>query len=226
MVHETKFVSDRPLTPNTVDLNVNCSSAVNLRPSNVNARLGGFPAVVGLCGLAGAGKSTCALWLQERGYQRIRFAGPLKKMLWSLGLGERHTDGDLKEVPHRLLNGRTPRQAMQWLGTEWGRSMFGDDFWTNIWLQTAEAILPYQPVVVDDLRFDNEAQAVHALGGVVIKIECPWAGAASSAAHSSESGVSQYDVIVRNDVRGDPETMLRALRDALGLPEGTDFTNG
>ena len=42
-------------------------------------------------------------------------------MLYQLGLGEAHIEGALKEVPCELLGGKTPRYAMQTLGTEWGR---------------------------------------------------------------------------------------------------------
>jgi hypothetical protein len=202
---------------NPIDLNVNCSSAVHVATSNV-ARFGDFPVVVGLCGSAGAGKSTCALWLEEHGYLRIRFAGPLKQMLLGLGLDQRHTDGDQKEVPNRLLNGRTPRQAMQWLGTEWGRNLFGDDFWVNIWREQAtNALKSGRPVVVDDLRFANEAAAVRALNGKIVKIACPWAGSASGAGHASESGDFHHDIVVANDLRGHPERMLVRLAEALGI---------
>ena len=72
------------------------------------------PIIVGLSGLAGAGKSTAARHLVERhGFVRRPFAALLKGMLRYLlhaqgvpaGDVERMVDGDLKEVPTRHLGG-------------------------------------------------------------------------------------------------------------------------
>lgn len=138
-------------------------------------------------------------------------------MLRALGLGERYVDGDLKETPHDLLGGKTPRQAMQWLGTEWGRFHFGDDFWINIWRAQVREALFGGRVVVDDVRFANEADAVRALGGIVVRIDCPWAGSSSGSGHASEAGQLHHDAVIRNDLRGDPHHMLGQLRGTLGL---------
>ncbi len=42
-------------------------------------------------------------------------------------------EGSLKAKPCSLLAGKTPRHAMQTLGTEWGRNCIGDGFWINLW---------------------------------------------------------------------------------------------
>ena len=91
-----------------------------------------MPVLIGLCGPAGAGKSTAARHLVEHhGFVRRPFAGPLKGMLRTLLLGqgvpagdvERMVDSDLKAVPARALDSRTPRLAMSTLGTEQGRAL-------------------------------------------------------------------------------------------------------
>ncbi len=125
--------------------------------------------VIGFCGAAGAGKSTAADRLVHcHGFRRVRFAGPLKRMMWALGLDERHTDGALKELPCGLLGGRTPRFAMQTLGTEWGRDIIAQDLWLRAW--RAEVTAACKLVVVDDVRFANEAEAVRQAGGTLIRI--------------------------------------------------------
>lgn len=141
--------------------------------------------IIAFTGLAGAGKSTAAAHLvKSRGFTRIRFAGPLKAMMATLGLSPAEIDGDRKEMPCDLLGGKTPRWAMQSLGTEWGRKLIGDDLWIRAW-QHAVAQLPAGvPVVVDDCRFPNEAAAIGAAGGVCVRIERPGAGTAS--VHESE----------------------------------------
>lgn len=162
-------------------------------PANDNRPL---PKVVALTGLAGSGKSTLADYLIERhGYVRVKFAGPLKAMMAAIGLSTDHIEGSLKEVPTPILQGRTPRYAMQTIGTEWGRDTIGPDFWTGLWQRTANDVLDNGGrVVVDDVRFDNEADVVRAVGGVVIQLQGR-GGIAGS--HASEAGVDA-DVVLRN----------------------------
>src|SRR5690606_21287800 len=117
-----------------------------------------LPPVVAFTGRAGSGKSTASRYLVERhGYQLVKFAGPLKAMMRALGLGDRHIEGDDKELPCALLSGKTPRHAMQTLGTEWGRNCIGENFWVDLWTYHASQ---HERVVVDDCRFANEARAI------------------------------------------------------------------
>lgn len=151
------------------------------------------PRIIALTGLAGSGKSTAADYLiAVHGFTRVRFAGPLKAMMRALGLSDRHIEGDMKEVPHEMLCGKTPRQAMQTLGTEWGRKLIGDDFWINTWHQDAGR---HSRVVVDDCRFPNEAAAVRKLGGEVWRIEGR-GGIAGN--HASEVGCGYAEVVIDN----------------------------
>lgn len=165
--------------------------------------LNSFPRVVALTGLIGSGKTTAAKTLiAEFGYERVRFAEPLKTMLKSIGLGHDHVDGDKKEAPHPLLCHRTPRHAMQTLGTEWGRNCIGPDFWVQAWLKAIEG---KERVVVDDCRFPNEGAAVRMLGGKVWRIERPGMALQD---HASEQFVLPYDRIL---VNGASESHFREL---------------
>jgi putative protein kinase ArgK-like GTPase of G3E family len=78
--------------------------------------------IIGLTGLMGSGKSLAAQELERIGFTRTRFAGSLKDMMRVLGLTEEEIEGNLKETACALLGGKTPRYAMQTIGTEWGRS--------------------------------------------------------------------------------------------------------
>jgi hypothetical protein len=132
------------------------------------------PALIGLIGKKGSGKDTAAEALEAFGFQNVKFAGALKAMLRTLlayqGVDEntigRMIDGDLKEVPTEYLAGKTPRFAMQTLGTEWGRELIGADFW----LDTAMKKASTGDTVITDCRFPNEVNAVHENGGTVIRI--------------------------------------------------------
>jgi hypothetical protein len=169
--------------------------------------------LIAFTGLAGAGKSTAAAHLtQHRGFTRVRFAGPLKAMMAALGLSEREVDGDLKETPCELLCGRTPRQAMQWLGTEFGRNLIGPDIWIRAW----QAALPATGnVVVDDCRFPNERDAVRAAGGILVRIERPGAGAGaaghSSEAHALPATCTLHNTLSQRNLREQVDVLLRYL---------------
>lgn len=128
--------------------------------------------LVAFVGRRRSGKDTAALALVERGYTQVRFADPLKCMMRILlghaGLvAEPFIEGDMKEYPLGVLCGKTARHAMQTLGTEWGRLLIGDDLWIRIAMSRV-AGLP--AAVISDCRFPNEAAAVKAAGGKVIKI--------------------------------------------------------
>ncbi len=156
-----------------------------------------LPPVIALTGLAGSGKSTASKYLVEKhGYQLVKFAGPLKDMLRAIGLSEAQIEGALKEEPCRLLQGETPRYAMQTLGTQWGRECIGSSFWLFLWEDAVLKILDAGGrVVVDDCRFPNEADEVRKLGGVVWQL-VGRGGIAGS--HESEAGCGEADVAIAN----------------------------
>jgi hypothetical protein len=145
--------------------------------------------------------------LLSQGYQNVKFAGALKEMIRTLlayqgldaGTIDRMIEGDLKEVPTDYLAGKTPRFAMQTLGTEWGRDLIGKNFWVGTAMRRAGG----QPSVITDVRFHNELDAVVEAGGVNVGIVAEWV----------------------KPVDGEHES--EALIDGIiaGLPEGQQITN-
>lgn len=152
-----------------------------------------------LSGLAGSGKSTIAAELERSGYTIVKFSAPLKDMMRAVGLSDREIEGDLKELPSHLLCGKSPRYAMQMLGTEWGRQLIGEDFWVSAWQQSVRAVLEQGgKVVTDDCRYGNELDAALDLGGTPIRLIRRGAGIAGS--HSSETGLEGVGMpTVHND---------------------------
>jgi hypothetical protein len=163
------------------------------------------PVIIAFSGLAGCGKSAAGAYLAEsHGFARTRFAAPLKAMLAafyaSLGYPQSDIDmrleGDLKERACPHLCNSSPRRAMQSLGTEWGRQIIGPSLWVDAWRETACRVLDEGGrVVVEDCRFDDEAAAIRALGGIVVQIKGR-GGIAGN--HASEAGVSP-DMTIWND---------------------------
>lgn len=88
------------------------------------------------------------------------------------------------------------RYLLQTLGTEWGRNWVCEDVWIRAWKARAEK---HDRVIVDDVRFENEAQAVKAMGGEMWQIVRP--SASYNGSHASEGGLDKwhgFDRIIEN----------------------------
>lgn len=144
--------------------------------------------IIGLCGLAGSGKNAVAEILERRyGVEPLSFAEPLYRAISIFtGLSVKELQRrDVKERPIEWL-GRSPRQMLQTLGTEWGRGCVNEQMWVRIALRAAEG----RSVAISDVRFANEAQAVLDAGGAVWLVRRPQAGLAGpTGQHTSEAGV-------------------------------------
>jgi hypothetical protein len=81
---------------------------------------------------------------------------------------ERMIEGDLKEIETEYLGGKSPRQFMQLLGTEFGRDLIHEDLWVNAWKRRVAGL---DKTVTTDIRFPNEAQALAEAGGKLYRIE-------------------------------------------------------
>ena len=129
--------------------------------------------LIGFAGRAGCGKIYAAQYLTRfAGFEQVAFAGPIKDMMRALGITEAEIDGNLKETPSIFLSGKTPRFAMQTLGTEWGRGLIGTALWTKAWARKADALLDSgRGVVADDVRFPNEIYAIRSRGGRVFWVD-------------------------------------------------------
>lgn len=164
--------------------------------------------VIGLMGTKGCGKTTVAREIRKKFLSDsyvMRFADPIKDVMRVLGLTPDEVDGENKEEPCMILGGKTPRLAMQTLGTEWGREIIDQDIWVNVWRHNLHSLLcktrPGDDVVVvtDDVRFPNEIRAVRDVGGVVVWLERPSVYSGHDE-HASETSVgpSDADFIVKN----------------------------
>lgn len=157
--------------------------------------------LIGITGQARAGKDTIGDHLiRQHKFQRLSFAAPLKAAAYEMTKCWDNFDlyGDNKEVVHEDI-GVSPREFLQKLGTEFGRSINKD-----LWLMVAEttyAAMPEENVVITDVRFENEAQWVRSMGGVIWHVERPMIGIPSVREHSSESGIEPGagDVLLRNN---------------------------
>lgn len=148
----------------------------------------------------GSGKSTVASMTWD--FKKISFASPLRefseKILSALGYDGVVLLRDKKEEKVAGI-GVSPRQMMQTLGTEWGRSCVHPD----LWVMVAEGLIKEQlklgrNVVIDDVRFPNEAEMICRLGGELWLVDRP--GAVYEGEHASEGALADVlpDVVVHN----------------------------
>lgn len=151
--------------------------------------------LIGLCGAAGSGKDTVASILRETAqFYRVAFADPLYEMAAIVTglLPEDLQDRELKEQEIDWI-GKSPRQLLQTLGTEWGRNTVSESLWIDIGMRRIDRLLADgRNVVVTDVRFDNEAAAVKSAGGEVWQvIRGEGCVRGVSMRHSSEDGISE-----------------------------------
>lgn len=141
----------------------------------------------------GCGKSAVAAQLSEHDFHIAPFALPLKQMTVPLlvALGYDHAKAwrlvtlEKNTVVPGL--GVTVRHILQTLGTDWGRQCIH----TNVWLQAWErSIAQFDRVVVDDVRFPNEAELVCRLGGEMWRVDRP--GVELTTPHASEGALDTW----------------------------------
>ena len=150
--------------------------------------------IIGLTGLAGAGKDTVRDMLEaEHDFFGMAFADPIRDMVGALlaenGFSTKWMfERPLKEQPIDGLD-LSYRHLAQTLGTEWGRQLH-PDFWLRIAQAHMESLRKggARQFVISDVRFLNEAEWVKAQGGEVWRIERPNIAAVRD--HESERQVS------------------------------------
>ena len=122
-----------------------------------------LPRIVGINGLKRSGKDTIGSYLiREHGYKRLSFAAPLYEAVYRLNpwvtkhfrlqgvvdsLGWEWTKENVPEV----------RRLLEYMGTEVGRELFGQNFWID---QAIRQVNDTDRYVFTDVRFENEIAAI------------------------------------------------------------------
>ena len=125
--------------------------------------------LIGISGRRGTGKTTAANYLlRKHGFKRVSFADELKRLAKTL---MPFTDNDLSVIAKKEAKFKTydwsPREFM----IHFGEFMRFHD--PNYWLDRGMSLVTdtTQSFVFDDVRYKNEAEAVKAAGGVLLRIE-------------------------------------------------------
>jgi hypothetical protein len=148
--------------------------------------------LVGLAGKARSGKDTVGkLFHKHFGFEPYAIAGAMKR-----GLREMFDIPlDVWDKPEKddIIKwiGRSPRYLAQTIGTEWGRDCVAKDIWVRVMLNRWETLQRIQPtsarMIVTDVRFDNEAEAIRDRGGFIFRVVR--SGVREVESHDSERGI-------------------------------------
>lgn len=164
--------------------------------------------LLGLAGYARAGKDTAARALAPLGFTRIALADALRDFVYAAADPWLRTTVDAVGWEHAKATVPGIRERLQQAGTA-ARDILGAD----VWIRAAFARMrPDGSYAVPDVRFPNEAAAMRAAGGKLVRIVRP--GVAPANDHISEralDGFAAWDAVLVND--GTPEDLAARIRD-------------
>jgi len=186
--------------------------------------------IIGVTGYAQVGKDTLANELVRCDrFHRVAFADAMRNVLYALNpiievprkahlngmswlVGGTHNKRlaeiidqygwDVAKVEHPEI-----RNLLQRLGTDGGRKHLGED----IWVRTALDNQQVERLVVPDVRFPDEAEAIKERGGFIVRITREGYGAING--HISEVAYQDQDFTIPNNRT--PEDLHQNFRIAL-----------
>lgn len=160
--------------------------------------------ILGITGKMFSGKDTVAEFIHFafRNSRITSFAYTMKQMMIDY-FGFTYDDLYTVEGKNRYNEfwGMTNREALQKIGTE----CFRNNFHVDTWLKTMEVNIrnDLTPIIIiPDVRFLNEAELIHALGGSILKIvRDDVVRDPNQMTHASETMIDQipYDMLLVND---------------------------
>lgn len=185
--------------------------------------------LIGIAAPKGSGKTTFAEFIKknlEDNYQKrvkiIPFAKPLKHICWVLFGGEEknwygtEADKTVEFAYWKELLGEeysTPRRILQTVGTDVFRNNVHKEFWVHAFnVRVMETMKGTDIMLVDDVRFENEADYIRKVNGSIIHLSRDnkqW-----SKEHASEVGPGYGD---GNDLKFDFSNLVDMKTAAINL---------
>lgn len=165
--------------------------------------------LIGLTGYAQSGKDTVGKYLVDSaGFSRVAFADAVRDAVytmnpWLVVSKEDQSGLEIQYLQHYVdrvgwdvakVECDEARRLLQVMGTEVGRMLFGENVWVDIAARKRAEV--DGPVVITDVRFENEAKWIRKEGGVVIRVDRP--GVAAVNTHSSENLDFEPDFTILN----------------------------
>lgn len=182
--------------------------------------------LIGLTGAAGAGKDSVAAVLCAAQWRSQAFADALRvEIAEAFGIDQRlltdrrHKESNTPQLAagmasnanwlcwaavngHSLIQPRSPRWVLQIWGSF--RRQNAPDYWVRHVTYWAQYQRQYRPcnLVITDVRYPNEAQALRDLGGHIVRVHRPGGAplAPETAGHESEQhGALEATAEIHND---------------------------
>lgn len=180
--------------------------------------------IVGFGHVARVGKDTGASALtRDLGFYRLSFADPLKDLALEADPLVRQMSSAVVNIGTGAANLAHAVHGLRWEGAKdtypevrrflqslglGARKVFGENFWIDQVFSKMENGKDY---VIPDVRFENEADAILAAGGLLIRID---RSGYKASGHTSETELADFDdwsAILRND--GDVREFQQAVVD-------------
>src|SRR3972149_7334744 len=167
-----------------------------------------LPQIIGITGCKFNGKDTMADYIVKKyGYEKMSVADPLKNICKILfGFNDEQLYGSKKEVVDDRW-GVTPRDMLQYIGTDMFRKMMGKKipelnkndeggFWVKCLTEQIKIKLKTNPsckIIIPDIRFQNELDAIKKLNNnLIIRIKRP--SIINKDFHESEKNIDTFKV--------------------------------
>lgn len=140
--------------------------------------------IIGLTGYKQSGKDTvCSILAKGTSFnvKRLNFADALKQEV---------ADATGHPVEFIEKHKANFRHILQGWGTDYRRQLFGDNYWIVKWIKAVNNLEHPLPalLVVTDVRFLNEAEAIRQMGGRIYRVFNP---RCFSDGHASETELNQ-----------------------------------
>jgi hypothetical protein len=168
--------------------------------------------IIGLTGYAQSGKDTLAgMLIGLHKYENRAFADPIRKLLYEMNplvKDEYRVKGVVDAYGWDRAKVEFPelRNLLQTLGVG-ARTIFNDQFWVS---QGLAGVSEGDKIVITDVRFPNEADAIKSLGGQIWRVKRLGVEAVNE--HISETAMDGYKVdqiFVNNGSVDDLMTLLQ-----------------
>ena len=148
--------------------------------------------LLGFHGPFGSGKDTLAKAILKAAFLpdtcRLKFADTMYDMAANVdpafSRDMKHSDKNAHVLDDPGLG--TRRNFLEKLGTEFGRECIAPDIWLRLMAHRIRALRRVRPIlVVSDVRFENEADMLRDMGGIIFHLKPTWPSEAEQSAHKS-----------------------------------------
>ena len=184
--------------------------------------------IIGILGIKRSGKDTTSDYLVSNyDFNKFTLADPVKEICKILfDFNDDQLYGNKKDLLDENW-GTTPRKIFQYLGTDIFRNDIqkiipdiGNNFWINLLINKYNKIIKLNKnirIVISDIRFQNEIDKIHELGGKIIKIIRP--SIENEDIHESEKPIldlrGDFEIInngTLNDLYNNVDQIINAIK--------------